>query len=254
RILPKGGPRIPRGTEARAEMKVVPAISVAGALLVATAPAAELPPFRTGILPVLTKAGCNAGACHGAATGQGGFKLSLLGYDPEEDYDRITHELGGRRIDVAKPEESLFLRKPSGQIEHEGGRRLRRNADGYELVRRWIAAGAPYGPRELQVTGILVEPADSLLGGTNQTKQLRVSASLSDGSRQDVTALALYTSNDDAIAEVSKSGELTTVGRGLTSIMVRYSGQVAAARVAVPLSDAPVAGNDFPIANFIDEQ
>src|SRR6185503_15660273 len=133
---------------------------------------------------------------HGAATGQGGFKLSLLGYDPEEDFDRITRELGGRRIDAAHPEESLFLRKPSGQVEHEGGKKLRRDSDGYELVRRWIAVGAPYGARELQVTAISVEPADSLLGGTNDTKQLRVTALLSDGSRQDVTSLALYTSND----------------------------------------------------------
>src|SRR6185369_1376808 len=145
RILPKGGPRIPRGTEARAEMKVVPAISVAGALLVATAPAAELPPFRTGILPILTKAGCNTGACHGAATGQGGFKLSLLGYDPEEDHDRITRELCGRRLDVTHPPESLFLRKPSEQVDHEGGRKLRADSPGYEAVRAWIAAGAPYG-------------------------------------------------------------------------------------------------------------
>ncbi len=211
------------------------------------------PPFRTGILPVLTKAGCNAGACHGAATGQGGFKLSLLGYDPEEDFERITRELGSRRVEVAHPEESLVLRKPSGQLEHEGGRKLRRDSNGYALVRDWIAAGAPYGPRDLQVTGISVEPSDNLLHGTNLTKQLRVTASLSDSSRQDVTDLSLYTSNDDAIAEVSKTGEVTTVGRGLTSIMVRYSGQVAAARIAVPLGDAKIGMDDFPARNYIDE-
>src|SRR6185503_4983677 len=109
---------------------------------------------------------------HGAATGQGGFKLSLLGYDPEDDFDRITRELGGRRINVAHPGESLFLRKPSGQVEHEGGRKLRRDSDGYELVRRWIAAGAPYGSRQLFVSAISVEPADSLLEDTNATQQL----------------------------------------------------------------------------------
>src|SRR4029453_15926632 len=91
-----------------------------------TLPAAEPLAFRTQILPILTKAGCNAGACHGAATGQGGFKLSLLGYDPEEDYDKITRELGGRRLDFDAPEDSLFLRKPTRQLEHEGGRRLPR--------------------------------------------------------------------------------------------------------------------------------
>ena len=98
----------------------------------------KAPPFRTGILPLLTKAGCNAGACHGAATGQGGFKLSLLAYDPEEDYERITSERSGRRIDRSAPMESLLLRKPSGQIEHEGGRRLLRRSDAFETIRQWI--------------------------------------------------------------------------------------------------------------------
>ncbi len=222
-------------------------------LLTAAVRADEGLPFRTRILPILTKAGCNAGACHGAATGQGGFKLSLLGYDAVEDYDRITRELGGRRIQVAHPEESLLLRKPSGQLEHEGGRKLPRDSDAYALLLRWINSGAPFGPPELTVKSISVFPGDNLLGGPKNTAQLRVTALLTDGSEQDVTPLALYTSNDDAIAEVSKIGEIKTVGRGLTSIMVRYSGQVAAARIAVPLSDAPVVEDDFPPVNVIDE-
>ena len=81
--------------------------------------------FPTHILPLLTKAGCNAGACHGAAVGQGGFKLSLLGYDPERDYETITRELSGRRLDLSAPEESLFLLKPTRQIDHDGGRRIK---------------------------------------------------------------------------------------------------------------------------------
>lgn len=231
--------------------------AIALVLCFGAAPAGAEPPqsFRTDILPILTKAGCNAGACHGAATGQGGFKLSLLGYDPEEDHDRITREFGGRRIATARAEESLLLRKPSEEVEHEGGRRLRRDSDGYEALRRWIAAGAPRGPGELHVTGITVDPADSLVRETGRKLTLRVTASLSDGSQRDVTALALYSSNDDAIAGVTKSGEITTAGRGLTSIMVRYSGQVAAARVAVPFGDAAATGGggaEFPSHNFVD--
>src|SRR5262249_18967705 len=149
--------------------------------------------FRTSILPILTKAGCNTGACHGAATGQGGFKLSLLGYDPEEDYGRITRELGGRRISVETPAESLFLRKPTQQVEHEGGRRIRRDSDAYRTLLRWITEGVPYGAKDLTVTAISVTPADSLLATTNQTLQLTVKADLSDGSQEDATALALYT-------------------------------------------------------------
>jgi hypothetical protein len=214
----------------------------------------KAPPFRTGILPLLTKAGCNSGACHGAATGQGGFKLSLLAYDPEEDYERITRERSGRRIDRGAPMESLLLRKPSGQVEHEGGRRLPRHSDAYETIRQWIEAGAPFGPRDLRVVSITVSPDDSFLPTTNHSLKLHVDACLSDGSREDVTTLALYSSNDDAIAEVGKQGDVQTVGRGVTSIMVRYSGQVAAARIAVPFGDAEIAEEEPPNAHWIDKQ
>jgi hypothetical protein len=210
--------------------------------------------FPTRILPILTKAGCNAGACHGAAVGQGGFRLSLLGYDPEKDYEIITREFSGRRIDPAAPEESLFLRKPTRQIDHDGGRRIKKDSDAYQLLVRWIAAGVPYGPPALRVTGIEVAPKDLLLETTNQTVALRVRAFLSDGTREDVTALALYTSNDDAVAEVNGAGVVTTRDRGLTGIMVRYSGQVAAARVGVPFSNAAVKAADFQPQNFIDEK
>jgi hypothetical protein len=216
--------------------------------------AAEVPPFRTGVLPLLTKAGCNAGACHGAATGQGGFKLSLLGYDPEEDYERITRERGGRRIDQSAPSESLLLRKGSGQLEHEGGRRLPRSSEAYLKIRRWIEAGAPFGSRDLRVVGITVSPVESFLPTTNRSFNLRVSAELSDRSHEEVTALALYSSNDDAIAEVGKQGEVMVVGRGITSIMVRYSGQVAAARVAVPFGDTEAADDDLARDSWIDRQ
>lgn len=209
--------------------------------------------FRTDVLPVLTKAGCNSGACHGAATGQGGFKLSLLGYDPEEDYDRVTRELGGRRVDLADPEHSLLLRKPAHQLEHEGGRRLSRHSQGYELLRRWIADAAPYGPPAVSVVSIQVEPSDVLFSEVGRRTQLKVTAQTSEGQSRDVTALALYTSNDEAIAGVSAAGEVAGVGRGLTSVMVRYSGQVAATRIAVPLGDRDIADVPFPRINFVDD-
>jgi hypothetical protein len=214
---------------------------------------ADAPHFRVDILPILTKAGCNAGACHGAATGQGGFKLSLLGYDPEDDHERITRELGGRRIAIARPDDSLLLRKPAGVLEHEGGRKLRRDGADYALVRRWIAAGAPLGSQELHVASIDVEPASVLFATTNANRRLRVTARLSDGSRRDVTRQALFQSNDDAIAEVSRTGEITAIASGLTSIMVRYGGQVAAARVAMPYPNPPPAGAQFETRNYIDE-
>ena len=215
--------------------------------------AEEQPVFRTDVLPVLTRAGCNAGACHGAASGQGGLRLSLFGYDPEADFERITREFGGRRIDLARPHESLLLRKASEtKVDHEGGRKLRTDSPGYAVIRDWIAAGAAAGPPDLQVNHIAVEPADLLLDKTGESYQLRVEATLSDGSRRDVSKLALFTSNDDAVVEVTKSGGLTLTGRGLTSIMVRYSGQVAAVRVAAPLDGPGLPADGFPVANWID--
>ncbi len=210
-------------------------------------------PFRTGILPLLTKAGCNAGACHGAATGQGGFKLSLFGYDPTEDFERITRELGGRRIDRAAPSESLLLRKPSRQLTHEGGRRLPRDGDAYGKVQRWIEEGAPFGPQDLRVTAITVNPAESFLPMTNTTFSLHVTAQLSNGSQEDVTSLALYLSSNDALAEVGNQGKVHVSGRGVASVMVRYSGQVGVARVMVPFSDELAREDSFPADNIIDQ-
>jgi hypothetical protein len=208
--------------------------------------------FATDILPILTKTGCNTGECHGAATGQGGLKLSLLGYDPQADYEHITREFSGRRIDLGKPEHSLFLRKPTKQVKHKGGRVIRQNSPDYEAMLRWIRDGAPEGDRNLVVTGIAAEPADIKLPSPNATAAIKVFATHSDGSRRDVTDRALYTSNDDGLAEVDEGGNVTVLTRGVTSVMIRYGGQVAAARVGVPLqpkTDKPIR---FATANFVD--
>jgi hypothetical protein len=210
--------------------------------------------FATRILPVLTKAGCNTGACHGAATGQGGFKLSLLGYDPEQDHDAITRELGGRRVDLGAPDQSLLLRKPTRQLEHEGGRRIKRDSDAYRILVEWLAEGAPYGSRDTQVIRIEVKPSDGLLLKPGQSRPLKVIAHLSDGTVEDATPLALYSSNDDGVAAVDREGVVTVKNRGLTAIMIRYSGQVAAARVGAPYQEGQAAAISFPVRNFIDEQ
>ncbi len=220
-----------------------------------SAVAQELSPefsFSTRILPVLTKAGCNTGACHGAATGQGGFKLSLLGYDPDHDHEAITRELGGRRVDLGAPEQSLLLRKPTRQLEHEGGRRIPRGSDAYQVRLEWLAAGAPYGARDLRVTRIDVTPTGLLLK-PGKSQALKATARLSNGTVEDVTPLALYTTNDDGIAEVDREGVVTIRNRGMTAIRVRYLGQVAAVRVGAPYQDGRLATVSFPAQNFIDE-
>ena len=210
--------------------------------------------FPTRVLPILTKAGCNTGACHGAAVGQGGFKLSLLGYDPEQDYETITREFSGRRIDLGAPHESLLLRKPTKELRHKGGLKIKKDSAEYRTLVAWVAAGASYGPKELRVTRLEVNPADALLARPNQSCQLRVTATLSNGNKENVTALALFNSNDDGIADVALDGVVTVKDRGLTTIMVRYLGQVAAVRIGAPFQDVELKGVNFPAQNFIDEK
>ncbi len=208
--------------------------------------------FGTQILPILTKSGCNAGACHGAATGQGGFSLSLLGYDAAHDHAAVTRALSGRRIDLANPDRSLLLRKATRTIKHKGGRKLTLDSTHYATLREWIAAGAPAGSAALTVARLHVEPSDLLLKTSGDAAALRVTAVYSDGTQGDVTALALYDSHDDAVAEVSKDGVVTMLRRGASSVMIRFGGQVTAVRAAVPFQ-AEEAPLDFPPVNFIDE-
>src|SRR5262245_23563509 len=182
-------------------------------LLVGAAPQEQVGlDFPNDVLPHLTRLGCNAGTCHGAATGQKGFKLSLLGYDPEWDHQAITRELRGRRVDLAEPEKSLLLRKPTRQLKHGGGKVLAEDSDAYRVLLDWLRAGAPYrSARAVELVRIEAAPG-------------RVTAHYSDGSSRDVTRLALLTSNDDAVAD----HDGTVKAAGETSIMVRYGGQVAA--------------------------
>ncbi len=208
--------------------------------------------FATQILPVITKSGCNTGACHGAATGQGGFSLSLFGYDAAHDHAAITHALSGRRIDLADPAGSLLLRKATRTLKHKGGRRFTVDSAHYTMLRQWIADGAPAGSPGLAVTGLQVDPPDLLLKAPDESMPLRVTARLSDGSQRDVTSLALYDSHDDAVAEVSEAGVVKMLRRGASAVMIRFGGQVAAVRVAVPFqADEPSL--DFAPVNFIDE-
>jgi hypothetical protein len=210
--------------------------------------------FPTRVLPILTKAGCNAGACHGAGIGQAGFKLSLLGYDPHADHDTLTRELSGRRIDLASPADSLILRKATRSIRHKGGHRLDVDSDDYRTLIAWIEGGAAYGPADLRVRRIDVSPSDVLLGGPGQSVRLKVTATLSDGTRHDVTGHALYDSNDEGVVEADADGRLTVVRRGPTAVMVRYGGQVAAVRVAAPFRDAEVPGTALTSHSFIDDK
>ncbi len=209
---------------------------IAAAALFALAAAQETD-FPNDVLPHLTRLGCNSGSCHGSATGQKGFKLSLLGYDAGHDWRAITRELRGRRVDLAEPEKSLVLRKPLRELKHGGGKLIEADSEAHRVLLGWIRAGAPFrGPKPADLVRIEAEVG-------------RVTAHYSDGSSRDVTRLALLASNDDAIADADG----TVKSPGETSIMVRYGGHVAAVKVGKPFGPATrIAGRKNQVDDPID--
>jgi hypothetical protein len=208
--------------------------------------------FPNQIVPLFTKLGCNAGGCHGKASGQNGFRLSLLGFEPELDYQTLVQEGRGRRLFPAAPEESLLLKKAGGAMPHGGGKKLEKDSDEYKLLRRWIAAGMPWGDaKDPAVTRVEVYPPQRLLARGGR-QQLAVLAHYADGSVEDVTRRAQYESNANDIATVETSG-LVNVAKssGEAGIMVRYQGHVAVFRATVPLG-VKIPDYTFPIQTFVD--
>ena len=207
--------------------------------------------FKNQIVPVFTKLGCNSGGCHGKASGQNGFKLSLLGFYPDEDYEFLVKEARGRRIFPPAPEKSLLLTKPIGESPHGGGKRMEPGSDEYRLVYRWIEQGMPYGSEDDPVvTGIRCVPEARLMArGAEQ--QVSVLATYSDGSVEDVTRMALFEANDTELAETDVTGLVKTLDlSGEVAVMARYQGQVATFRATIPLG-AEIAHLP-PEKNFID--
>lgn len=233
-------------------------LSLMGVFSLATLPrpvdAAEQPvSFVNDVVPVLTKAGCNVGVCHAkAGGGQKGFQLSLLGFEPDEDFEHLTKEGRNRRLFAGAPDRSLLLMKASGQVPHGGGVRLPANSEGYALLRNWIQQGAPLdGAAAPKLVSFEVEPARGTIQRQAE-QQLKVIAKYSDGSIRDVTSMALYEANDKAMADVSERG-LVKISDivGNVSVMVRYQGRVAVYSASVPLG-APV--ENLPSSkNFVDE-
>jgi hypothetical protein len=211
--------------------------------------------FRNHVIPVLTRVGCNSGACHGALAGKGGLKLSLRGYDPAGDHFVLTRQALGRRIDREAPARSLLLLKPTMALPHGGGQKLEVGSPGYRVLADWIAAAAP-GPRpdDARIRRLEVLPANAVLR-PKDTLQVLVRAWYSDGHVEDVTRWAKFQSSEDLVAGVNADGKVTVTGPGEAAVSVWYSNLVAAARVTVPLPNAvdPNVFRAAPRHNFIDE-
>ena len=193
--------------------------------------------FVNDVMPVLTKAGCNSGVCHAkAVNGQNGFRLSLLGFEPQDDYVHLLKEGRGRRLSMASPESSLILSKASGQVPHRGGVRLNKESTEYETLLRWIRDGAQYdGPTATKLLSIQVLPDRGTLPPKSQ-QPLTAIAVYADGTQRDVTRLALFESNEKSMAEVSEHGLVQAMELpGRVSIMVRYQGLVSVYSASIPL-------------------
>ncbi|MFN7923747.1 MAG: DUF1549 domain-containing protein [Bryobacteraceae bacterium] len=211
--------------------------------------------FRNHVIPVLTKTGCNQGACHGSFAGKNGFKLTLRGYDPEVDYDTLTRQSVGRRISLADPSASLILQKATFAMPHGGGKRFAADSLEYRVVAEWIADGTrPPANSDVDVTGLEVYPKNALLApGAEQ--QLVVRARYSDGRTEDVTRWVKFTSANEGVALVNDDGLVKTTGRGEAAITLWFDSKVLYARVTVPFDNQATAASyqDFKPANLIDE-
>lgn len=207
--------------------------------------------FPNQVVPILTKLQCNSGSCHGKSGGQNGFRLSLLGFEPQEDYEHLSREARGRRLNFSAPDRSLLLQKAAGVVPHGGGARIELGSNNYRLVRRWIAEGASYGdPEARRVSGIEVLPRERMMGPESR-QQLVVIARYTDGSTADVTATAQYEANVGELAEVTDRGLVKTTDQsGDVAVMVRYQSHVAVFRATIPLG-APVEKMP-PANNFVD--
>ena len=210
--------------------------------------------FPNEIVPLFTKHGCNGGGCHGKSEGQNGFKLSLLGFEPTEDFEYLVKESRGRRLFPAAPKHSLLLRKGAGDLPHGGGARFEHDSWDYKAIVRWMEQGMPYGsPDDPTLQKISVFP-DSRIVDPGGKQQLAVTAYYSDGSVRDITGIATYESNQKEMGEVDQNGLVTmSVGEtGDMAVMIRYQEQVSVFQATIPLG-IPI--ESFPIAkNIIDEK
>jgi hypothetical protein len=209
--------------------------------------------FPSEIVPIFTKLGCNSGNCHGKTAGQNGFRLSLLGFDPRFDYEALVREGRGRRVFPAAPASSLLLLKTTAKVPHGGGHKITAGTPEYKTLLRWIQQGMPYQVGSAaKLTRIEVTPQRRPLA-RKSTQQLRVTAAYDDGRVIDITRLARFQSNVADLATVSETGLIEALDSvGEAAIMVRFDGQVAVARAAIPLGKPVPAWEDPPSTSLID--
>lgn len=207
--------------------------------------------FLNDVEPILTRNGCNQGACHGSQFGKGGFKLSLAGYDPDFDHESIVKVVRGRRVNWTQPEASLLLQKPTLMVAHLGGRLFSTNSADYQTLLRWLREGTPRpNSKDPHVIQIFATPQRRILH-PNERLSLHIFARYSDGKQREVTAHTRINSLQDMVATVTPEGLVTAKAPGATAIMLRYAGLATVSHIVIPY--APVANlKRFIPQNFVD--
>lgn len=244
RVLPR--------TDGRATLTIAAQGATVKVPVVVEKATADIPvSFSREVEPILTKAGCNSGGCHGAQHGRGGFRLSLFAFDPAFDYFQIVQSNEGRRVVLGEPERSILLAKPALVMEHGGGEKLKLHGRDYLRIRQWLEDGAPPpAANDPVVTKLEVFPPKRLMT-PGESQQLAVTAVWSDGRREDVTAVAQFDALNEAVATVTPMGLVTAQGAGETHIMVRFGGQAEVTQVTLPFARVENYPS-LPAHNFID--
>ncbi len=210
--------------------------------------------FRLDVMPVFMRSGCNTGSCHGAARGKDGFMLSLFGYDPAGDYHRITREIGSRRLNLALPDESMVLTKATESVPHSGGKLFEKDSQYYKTIHAWLDAGAPDDPKDVATpVSMDIMPKQVVLEGDGATQQMTAIARYSDGTDRDVTALAVFETNNAPTADISKDGLVTAGTRGEAFVMARFATFTEGSQVIVIPENLDYKQPDLPKNNYIDE-
>lgn len=209
--------------------------------------------FTLEVVPALTRSRCNMGACHGTPSGKNGFRLSLQGYLPDQDYSVLTRETYGRRTNPLEPEESLILKKGLAEIPHEGGKKLWKTEDAYRVIEQWVAEGCLKTPENTpSLVRLEILPGARSLRDDSKQQQVVVIAHFSEGPPRDVTSLVTFSVSDEQTATVTKSGLVTFSRRGSVAVLCRYLHQVSNARLSYVKSVPGFAWKNPPIANEID--
>ncbi len=209
--------------------------------------------WRLDVMPVFMRGTCNSGGCHGAARGKDGFRLSLFGMDPAGDFERVTREMPGRRINLAIPEESTMIEKAIGAVPHSGNQCFDDKSEYYKTLIEWVTKGAPNDkPEVAKVTGIEVFPKQIVLEGAGARQQMTVRATYSDGTDRDVTSLALYMSNNDPVATIDKNGLIQSGDRGAAFTLARFDVYSTTAQVLVIPDKLQYERPKLAEANYID--